>query len=56
MKKSEIKELYHITHIENLPSILEKGLLSHKRVSKITHRRIDNKEVQSKREKKNIPG
>jgi O-acetyl-ADP-ribose deacetylase (regulator of RNase III) len=29
----EIKSLYSITHLENVPSILEKGILSHSRVA-----------------------
>jgi len=32
MKKRLIKSLYYITHIENLPSILEQGILSHQQV------------------------
>ncbi len=31
-KKPEIKSLYYITHIENLPSILSRGILSHRYV------------------------
>ena len=27
-----IKSLYYITHMDNLPSILEKGILSHERI------------------------
>ncbi len=29
MTDSDITGLYYITHIDNLPSILEKGILSH---------------------------
>jgi O-acetyl-ADP-ribose deacetylase (regulator of RNase III) len=32
MKKSDIKSLYYITHVDNLPSILEHGILSHAQV------------------------
>lgn len=35
MKKPNIKSLYYITHIENLPSILSKGILSHKKVEEL---------------------
>lgn len=52
MKKSDIKELQYITHIANLSSILEKGILSHKLVEQIPHEHIDNKEVQKIREQK----
>lgn len=30
--KAEIKSLFYITHIENVPSILAKGILSHAQV------------------------
>ncbi len=29
MRKLDVRNLYYITHIDNLPSILEKGILSH---------------------------
>lgn len=32
MRKLDIRELFYITHIENIPSILEKGILSHERI------------------------
>ena len=32
MQALNIRALYYITHIENLPSILEKGILSHERI------------------------
>lgn len=35
MKKPNIKSLYYITHIENLPSILSRGILSHKKVEEL---------------------
>src|SRR5579859_2295514 len=31
-KKTEIKSLYYITHIENVTSILQQGILSHSQV------------------------
>lgn len=35
MKKLDIRSLYYITHIENLPSILHRGILSHEQVEKL---------------------
>ena len=32
MNNSDIRALYYITHIANLPSILEKGILSHEKI------------------------
>ena len=37
MKPEDVKELHYITPIENLPSILENGILSHKLAGKIPH-------------------
>src|SRR5260370_39015490 len=31
-KKAEISSLFYITHVENLPSILERGILSHSQI------------------------
>lgn len=36
--KSDIKSLYYITHIKNIPSILQHGIFSH---SKIESEQID---------------
>lgn len=32
MRQLDIRELFYITHIKNIPSILEKGILSHERI------------------------
>ena len=32
MPKLDIRNLYYITHVDNLPSILEKGILSHEKI------------------------
>jgi len=34
MEQARLKELYYITHLDNLPSILERGILSHERIEK----------------------
>ena len=49
-------EFYYITHINNLPSIFEKGLLSHYRVQKlgIPHETIANEEIIEKRKAKGL--
>ena len=33
MRKLDVRELFYITHIENIPSILERGILSHERIA-----------------------
>ena len=32
MDYDDVKELHYITHIDNIPSIIADGILSHKRV------------------------
>lgn len=57
MDRSDVKELYFITLISNVRSIIEYGILSHNKSVKIPH---DNSfampEIQEKRSIKKIPG
>jgi len=55
--KFVIRELFYITHVKNTKSILEKGILCHKRIeeSGIPYERIYNKEVVSRRESITVP-
>ena len=52
------EELYYITHINNLQSILEKGILSHERMEQLElkYTSIYNEEVISRRKNKLTPG
>lgn len=52
------RELFYITHVKNIESILEKGILSHNRVEElgIQSETIYNKDVVSRREGKTVPG
>jgi O-acetyl-ADP-ribose deacetylase (regulator of RNase III) len=56
-KKPEIKSLYYITHIENLPSILTHGILSHRRVNEfgLPYKPIYDTEIVGHRRLKNTP-
>ncbi len=58
MNIADIKELYFITPIENLDSILAYGLLSHNRIAqlKIRHKSIANGVIQERRKNKPVPG
>ena len=56
MDVADIKELYNITHISNLPSIWANGILSHKRAGGISHVSVASPDVQLRRAKKIIPG
>ena len=57
MKKLDIKSLYYITHIENLPSILERGILSHQKVEEldVAYKPIYDSGIVSKRKDKCTP-
>lgn len=51
-----ISYLYYITPIENLTSILENGILSHRRASLVNHTSIANDQVQNRRGNKRVTG
>lgn len=57
MRKLDIRNLYYITHVDNLPSILEKGILSHKRIEEegVQPIRIYNTDIVNRRREKNTP-
>ncbi len=58
IKKDSIQECYYLAHIENISSILRRGILSHRRVSKLQAQTlgidISNQEVQGRRDRKVI--
>ena len=56
MKRSDVKELYFITPIANLLSIMQHGILSNELAKKLAHESLSMEEIQSKRENKRIPG
>lgn len=57
MRKLDIRNLYYITHINNLPSILEKGILSHERIEKeqVRSTHIYNADIVNRRKEKSTP-
>ena len=57
MRKLDIRNLYYITHIDNLPSILERGILSHDRIQeeRVQSTRIYNTEIVNSRKEKSTP-
>ena len=57
MRKLDIRNLYYITHINNLPSILEKGILSHGRIEKekVQSTPIYNADIANRRKEKSTP-
>lgn len=56
MDRSDITELYYITQISNVSSILKRGILSHNLSLKVPHQSIAMPEMQAKRKNKKIPG
>ncbi len=57
MSSGQIKALHYITHVENLPSILTDGILSHSEVEKrgVQVKRIYDAEIVSHRKEKRVP-
>jgi len=56
MRRNELAELHYITTISNIPSIMTRGILSHKRSKKINHNSVAMEVIQERREKKIVPG
>ncbi len=56
MRRDELHELHYITLIDNVPSILTQGILSHYLAEKVQHRSIALQEVQNRRSTKIVPG
>jgi hypothetical protein len=56
MDRSDVKELYYITPIANVPSIMRYGILSHNLSKNVSHNSVAMQEIQNKRIDKVIPG
>lgn len=56
MKREELEELHYIAPIDNVPSILKGGILSHRCSRKIEHHSIANPEIQERRKQVVVPG
>jgi len=56
LERADVKELYYITPIANVPSIMEHGILSHEFSKKIPHKSIAMQDIQARRKNKQIPG
>ena len=55
MERSRVRELHFIAHLANVPSILEHGILSHRRAGRIEHVSVASPEVQQRRHRKKVP-
>jgi len=56
MKRSDLHELHYITPIQNVPSIMNHGILCHQKARQLNHASVAMQEVQEIRAKKTIPG
>ena len=56
MRRDELDELHYIALLSNVPSICKLGILSHRRVEKITHESVAMREIQDRRAKIVVPG
>lgn len=56
MNRFDVVELHFVTYIENVPSILKRGILSHNKSRNLNFRDISEGGVQERRAKKKIPG
>jgi hypothetical protein len=54
--RADVNELYYITPIANVPSILQRGILSNTLASRLAHRSVAMPEIQDRRTNKRIPG
>jgi len=54
--RDELEELHYITPIENLPSIMEHGVLSHRHAAAMAHRSVAMTEIQKRRAAVVVPG
>jgi len=56
LERADVKELYFITPIANVPSIMQHGILSNKLSKKLPHKSLAMEEIQDRRKGKRIPG
>ena len=56
MRRDQLSELHYITPITNLPSVLSRGILSHRQAEKVRHRSVAMDEIQERRTRKRVPG
>jgi hypothetical protein len=56
LELGDVEELHYITHVENIVSICEQGILSHRRAEMVPHNDVSDPEVQDRRKGKRVPG
>ncbi len=56
MDRARIRELHNIAHFENVPSILDRGILCHRQASRLQHVSVADDDVQARRAATRVPG
>ncbi len=56
MRREELEELHYITPMTNAPSIVQHGIVSHRRASRLQHSSVAMAEIQDLRARKSVPG
>lgn len=56
MHRADVVELHFITPTVNVPSIMERGILCNRLMSRLTHQSLADEAVQSRRASRKIPG
>lgn len=55
MERADLTELHYICHLDNLPSILTNGILSHRRAQRFNPTSVADQEVQARRSDRWVP-
>lgn len=53
---TRVSEFQCIMPLSNIPSVLERGILSHERAAKVSHESAAMQEIQDRRDRKRVPG
>lgn len=56
MNRSDLSELHYITHVDNVCSIMEHGILCHRKARRLRHVSVALQDVQDRRANKKVPG
>lgn len=55
MNRASLEELHYITHLDNLPSILQRGILCHDQAARFKPRSVASQDVQDRRARRRVP-
>jgi hypothetical protein len=55
MRRDQLPELHYIAPLENIRSIMDRGILSHRRAARIDHQTVALEEVQERRDQRGVP-